>query len=59
MQLSSLPDHGDVIGLDKEIEALRMSDHTRKVASDAEALPLPDSTFDSIWACAMAQWTEW
>jgi SAM-dependent methyltransferase len=47
---------GDVVSLDKEVDILRMLDHSEKVASDAEKLPFQDSVFDGVWACAVVQY---
>lgn len=50
--------NGRVVVLDRQGEALFRLDHPRRVIADAQALPFSADSFDSVWACAVAQYVE-
>jgi len=39
-----------------QIDTLQMVQHPRRIVGDAEHLPFSENSFDSVWACAVAQY---
>jgi len=49
---------GEVVILDRSIEALQALSYPQSVAGDGALLPFRDGTFDNVWACAVAQYLD-
>jgi len=47
---------GEIVLLDRTFETLQMVQHPRRIVGDAEHLPFSENSFDSVWACAVAQY---